>query len=337
MTAFDIDVSTQSDMPKYRQIMAAVESGVREGCLAKGESLPSINEVAARHGLARETVVKAYAGLKEKGLIDSRPGKGFFVATSHYSPTRNVFVLFDVLLTPYKERLHDGICAALQGRAKLDFCYHHHNPEVFCKLLADARGRYEYYVVMPFSDPKVQAALGAFDQEKLLLLDIDVTFPGKRCSVIRQSHDTELERALSQGLKPLHKYRGLTLVFPEDRFHPVVIKTAFRRFCRRHKIPGTIVEKLHEKDLRPRRAYLVIEDSDLVTLVKYLRANGLRAGGDIGIISYNDTPFKEIIEGGITCVSIDFHEMGRKAAAQILSPKKIAELVPTELIARASL
>lgn len=51
----------------------------------------------------------------------------------------------------------------------------------------------------------------------------------------------------------------------------------------------------------------------------------------------NDTPFKEIIEGGITCVSVDFHEMGRKAAAQILSPEKICELMPTRLISRASL
>lgn len=288
MTFYAITVSSQSDVPKYRQIVASVESGIQGGRLSKGEFLPSINEVAARHRLARETVVKAYGELKAKGLIDSRPGKGFFVATSHYSPTRNVFVLFDVLLTPYKEQLHDGIRAALQGQAKLDFCYHHHNPDVFGKLLDDAKGRYEYYVVMPFADPRVEAALGAFDQDRLLLLDIDVDYPGKRCSVIRQSHDSELERALTQGLKALRKYQGLTLVFPEDRFHPVVIKGAFRRFCRQHKIRGTVVEKLQEKDLRPRQAYLVIEDSDLVTLVKYLRANGLEAGRDIGIISYND-------------------------------------------------
>lgn len=331
-----VDIS-DSKIPKYRQIIASVEKGIQDGVLTKGDALPSINGLASSYSMARETVVKAYDELKRKGLVESRPGKGFFIETSHYSTTCNVFVLFDVLLTPYKECLHDGICDVLQTKAKLDFYYHHYNPDVFCKLLNDAKGRYEFFVVIPFPNDKVHEALSDFDQDKLLLLDIDVDFPGKQCSVLRQSHDAELERALESGLNSIQRYQGFTLVFPEDRNHPPVIKEAFLRFCERHAINASVVEKLQEKDLRSNQAYMVIEDDDLVTLVKYLHAHSLTAGKDLGIVSYNDTPFKEIIEGGITTISVNFREMGQRMAKQVLSKKTTNLLQATELIQRKSL
>ena len=174
---FQID--ERSEIPKYRQIVEAVLKAIQDQRLQRGDSLPSINALSADHQLARETVVKAYNQLKEKGVVASRPGKGFFISTNYYAQQANVFVLFDVLLTPYKERLYRGIRTELRDRAHLDFYYHHHNPEVFCKLLQDAVGKYEYYVVMPFPNDAVRAALAGFDQSKLLLLDIDIDYPGE--------------------------------------------------------------------------------------------------------------------------------------------------------------
>jgi len=40
-------------------------------------------------------------------------------------------------------------------------------------------------------------------------------------------------------------------------------------------------------------------------------------GEDIGIISYNDTPLKELL--GITVISTDFQKMGSAAAEMILT------------------
>ncbi len=323
--------------PKYRQIVDQVIHAVQQGKLGKGSHLPSINEVCAQYALARETVVKAYKTLKEKGLVDSQPGKGFYVATDHYTQKTNVFVLFDVLATPYKERLYQGIRDELKGKASLDVYFHHHNPNVFRKLLDDARGRYEYYVVMPFPDDSVRDVLAAFDQEKLLLLDIDIDFPGKQCAVIRQNHDEQLEQALDSGVKQIKRYQSFCLVFPRDKNHPTVIKTAFRRFCRRHQIEHRVMSSLSNDDIHPSNAYLVIEDDDLVTLVKHAKAHHLRVGRDLGFISYNDTPLKEIVEGGVSVISIDFYAIGRRTAEQIVRRETIDVLQPTELILRESL
>ena len=57
-----------------------------------------------------------------------------------------------------------------------------------------------------------------------------------------------------------------------------------------------------------------------VNLVKQVREKRLRLGKDIGIISYNDTPLKELL--GITVISTDFKVMGETAADMILANKK---------------
>ncbi|MBN2377301.1 MAG: GntR family transcriptional regulator [Sedimentisphaerales bacterium] len=330
-------MSSAASTPKYRQIMDSVLKGIEQGKIGKGTHLPSINEVCVKHSLARETVNKAYKHLKQKGVVSSLPGKGFFVTTNHYAKKVNVFVLFDVLQAPYKENLYEGIKKGLRGKATLDFYFHHYNPEVFCKLLQDSIGKYEYYVVMPIPNAKVRNTLSSFDQDKLLLLDIDVSYPRRNCAIIRQSHDEELERALETGLKKIRRYKSFTLVFPKNRNCPVVIKKAFGRFCKKHGLEWNILPSLNENNINQDSAYLVIEDDDLVNIVKYCKAHRLQAGKDIGFISYNDTSFKEIIEGGVSVVSIDFYAMGQRTAEQILRREKINFLQPTELILRSSL
>ena len=49
----------------------------------------------------------------------------------------------------------------------------------------------------------------------------------------------------------------------------------------------------------------------------------MKVSKDIGIISYNDTPLKEIIENGITVISTDFNEMGTKLAEMITNGLKV--------------
>jgi DNA-binding LacI/PurR family transcriptional regulator len=73
-------------------------------------------------------------------------------------------------------------------------------------------------------------------------------------------------------------------------------------------------------ELRAKDAYIVIEENDLVNLVKQVREQNYELGKEIGIISYNDTPLKELL--GITVVSTDFRLMGETAAYMIKKNKK---------------
>jgi DNA-binding LacI/PurR family transcriptional regulator len=76
-----------------------------------------------------------------------------------------------------------------------------------------------------------------------------------------------------------------------------------------------------DMDFHPKKdAYIIIEENDLVSLVKQVRDKNLEIGKDIGVISYNDTPLKDLL--GITVISTDFKAMGETVAYMIQSRKK---------------
>ena len=57
----------------------------------------------------------------------------------------------------------------------------------------------------------------------------------------------------------------------------------------------------------------------------------------MGIISYNDQGYKEILSGGITVLSNQPEKIGRRAAALIGESYKTTEEIDLELIVRLSL
>jgi DNA-binding LacI/PurR family transcriptional regulator len=93
---------------------------------------------------------------------------------------------------------------------------------------------------------------------------------------------------------------------------------------------------LNEK-LQPGEAYIVAEDTDLVRLIKNCRNEKLKVGKDVGIISYNETPLKEILLGGISVISTDHSKMGETAARLILENREEKIRNPFSLIMRKSL
>jgi DNA-binding LacI/PurR family transcriptional regulator len=81
--------------------------------------------------------------------------------------------------------------------------------------------------------------------------------------------------------------------------------------------------------------FITIEESDLVNLVKQIRDDEFVLGKEIGVISYNDTPLKELL--GITVISTDFKVMGETAAKMILNGDKGKVKVPFNFIDRNSI
>ena len=70
---------------------------------------------------------------------------------------------------------------------------------------------------------------------------------------------------------------------------------------------------------------ILVSDRDLVTLLKQAERQQMMPGREFGIISYNDTPLKEILAGGITTLSTDFRQMGL-TLAQLISQKGIRNI-----------
>jgi GntR family transcriptional regulator len=76
----DFSISTGLASPIYRQIVDQVLRGVGDGRLEIGERLPSVRGLAERLVINPNTVAKAYTELARDGIIESRTGRGYFVA-----------------------------------------------------------------------------------------------------------------------------------------------------------------------------------------------------------------------------------------------------------------
>ncbi len=68
--------------PVFQQIIDQVHFSISAGEMSAGEKLPSIRSVAADHGIAINTVAKAYRQLEFRGLVIALDRSGYVVATS---------------------------------------------------------------------------------------------------------------------------------------------------------------------------------------------------------------------------------------------------------------
>jgi len=76
----EFSISPDSAVPIYRQIADHVRRAVARGDVKPGDRLPSVRSLASRLVVNQNTVSKAYAHLIRDGVIESRQGRGVFVA-----------------------------------------------------------------------------------------------------------------------------------------------------------------------------------------------------------------------------------------------------------------
>jgi DNA-binding transcriptional regulator YhcF (GntR family) len=67
------------NQPIYRQLRDRVVAMILDDLLKEGDPLPSVRNVAADYRLNPLTVLKAYQGLVDEQLVETRRGLGMFV------------------------------------------------------------------------------------------------------------------------------------------------------------------------------------------------------------------------------------------------------------------
>ncbi|AGZ40965.1 GntR family transcriptional regulator [Actinoplanes friuliensis] len=72
-------VSLGSGVPLAEQIAGNVRRALGDGMLSRGDRLPSARELAQTLDVNMHTVLRAYAALREDGLIELRRGRGAVV------------------------------------------------------------------------------------------------------------------------------------------------------------------------------------------------------------------------------------------------------------------
>src|SRR5256885_12133270 len=72
-------VDFQTGKPVYLQLADQIRYAAASGRLRPDEPLPSLRPLAEELRINRNTIAKAYAELESQGIIETVPGKGFFL------------------------------------------------------------------------------------------------------------------------------------------------------------------------------------------------------------------------------------------------------------------
>ena len=315
---------------KVKQLADTLGQAISMNEYKTGDSLPSINQLKVKYAVSRDTVFKAFRDLRERGLIDSTPGKGYYVTNK----LTTVLLLLDEY-TPFKDVLYNSFIRRLSINYKVDLLFHQYSERLFNTIIRESIGRYNKYIVMNFHNEKFSQNLSRIDASKLLLLDFG-KFEKEGHSYICQDFDQSFYDALTQLNGQLRKYRRLVMVFQKKSNHPQSTKDYFRKFCHDNGFLCEIKEETNGR-IKKGDVYIVIKQQDVVEIIKQGRKQKLKCGKDFGLLAYNDIPSYEVIDDGITSLSIDWEEVGTRAAEFVLFGKPIQEYLPTEVRLRNSL
>jgi DNA-binding transcriptional regulator YhcF (GntR family) len=327
-----INLQINSSIPKYIQIANSIADDILEGKFVIGDRLPSIRTISNKNSVSRDTAEKAFKELRDRSLIYSVTGLGNFVESKDLDSNINVFFLINKPCT-YKMEIYNSFVSALGEKGQVDMYLYYCDEQLFINAIKKNINNYNYFVIMPhFRDgeqshinhtPITIKAINSIPKDKLVILDnshseISGSFP-----VIYQDFKLDVINALNEGVGKLKKYEKVILVYPTKAVfpYPVGLLEGFLEFCSEHQFEYRIMEQIPASlEFTSKDAYIIIEDNDLVNLVQQTKEKKLKIGDDIGIISYNDTPLKVLLD--ITVLSSDFITMGQKAAEALLTKTK---------------
>lgn len=314
-----IIIDTNSAMPKYKQIVLSVEVAIAEGRLHRGDKLPSVNKISLEFSISRDTVLLAYDELKKRGIIYAILGKGYYVKSVEFSFEQRFFLLFDEL-NSFKEDIYTAFLEKMNNKAQIDIFFHHFNIEMFRKLINESNGNYSKYIVMPTNLQGAAAIIKTLPKQDVYVLDQTNT-DLKEYPSVHQNFVKDMYNALVNAKLLLSKYEKMVLIFPGFR-EPLGMKTGFENFCADFSLPFEVITDFINREIKKGEVYVIPDDRDLVKVIEKSKEQHLLLGVDFGIISYNETPLKKVVENGITTISTDFKQMGIILADMILENKK---------------
>lgn len=316
-----VRIDEQSITPKYLQLTNSVLQAIEEGKIEKDYLLPSINEMSYELEISRDTAEKAYKQLKSLGIIGSVPGKGYFVTKTDYKQTIKVFLLFNKL-SYHKKIIYDSFVATLGEQAMIDFYIYNNDFPLFKKLLQNRKGDYTHYVIIPhFLEGGENAAqlINELPAGRLILMDKLIDGINNKFGAVYEHFESDIFQALREALPKLEKYDTIKIIFPAYTYFPEEILLGFHSFCSEYAFAHKVVHEIAKEPIQEGEVYINLMEDDLVVLLDKIQQTKLEVGKNVGIISYNETPWKRFILNGITTISTDFVKMGEIAAKLVLN------------------
>jgi DNA-binding transcriptional regulator YhcF (GntR family) len=334
-----IKVDEYSFTSKYLQIANSIIREIKNENIHLGDNLPSINELSFELDIARDTVERGYKHLKNIGIIDSVPRRGYFIKDIEFKSPLKIFLLFNKL-SEHKKKIYDSFFATLGDHAVMDFYIYNNDFSLFKRLLSNKRNDYTNYVIIPHfieGGKNAHEIINMIPKEQLLLLDKEVKNVTGEYAAVYENFEMDIYNALTEALDQLSKYHTLKIIFPNNSYYPPEILKGFKNFCQDNAFSYKIISDIIDEPISEGEVYINVMEKDLISLTEKVLSLNLKVGEEVGIISYNEIPLKKIILNGITTISSDFNQMGKIAAELILSNSKEHVEVPFKLTLRASL
>lgn len=335
-----IKINEYSKTPKYQQIIDSILSGIERGEVRLEDKLPSVNRMLIDFDISRDTIVKAYDRLQKIGVVESVQGKGYFVKSENTNRKARVFLLFNKL-SAHKKIIYDSLYQTLGDQASIAFYIYHNDFRLFKHYItSNLTNNFSHFVIIThFLEGGQNAAdiINEIPKEKLILLDKKVEGVNGNFGAVYQAFAKDIYHALTEALEPLRKYQRIKIILPTYSYHSYDIVVGFKDFCIEYAFEHKVVEDISSCAIEIGDAYISVREDDLVTLIKRIKKQDLQVGNEVGIISYNETPLKEILLNGITVISTDFNELGKSVGQMILENKRAQIANPFHVILRSSL
>lgn len=331
MNSFKFSVDKNSNVLIFQQLVDAIVNSISQNQLKSGDMLPSVNQIMNECQVSRDTVFKAYAELKKRGVVESVPNRGYFVVKN----ITKVFLFLDTFKA-YKEVLYGSFLKNLPKNIGVDLHFHHYNIAVFEKIINDSIGRYSKYIIMNFDHPKVPKIIKKIPNDQLLIIDWKINSDEKQ-SAVYQDFGESVYNSFKENADKILKYNEFTLYYPEFTYHPKDTIEYFEKFCREFEIKYQVIFSSDQFIIKNGGLYFLVSDRTLANLLDQCEEKGFEPGREVGVISYNETPMKKYVKNGITVLSTNFELMGQKAAEFVASGTHVQFKVPTALKLRSSI
>jgi DNA-binding transcriptional regulator YhcF (GntR family) len=334
-----LKIDEQSITPKYLQIANSILHAVEIDAITKDYLLPSINDLSYELEISRDTAEKALRHLKSLGVVGSVPGRGYFITNTDFKQSIKVFLLFNKL-SAHKKIMYDSFTSRLGEQAAIDFFIYNNNFSLFRKLLENRKSDYTHYVIIPHfleGGDNANEIINKISDGQLILLDKLIPGINREYGAVYENFEQDIFSALKEALPQLSKYQTLKIVFPEYTYHPEEILKGFKSFCSEYAFNHKVIRNIGKETVNAGEVFVNLMEDDLLVILEKIQCTRLKVGKDVGLISYNETPWKRFLLNGITTISTDFKKMGETTADLILNKCKEHIQVPFALTLRNSL
>jgi DNA-binding transcriptional regulator YhcF (GntR family) len=331
MTSLKFIVDNNSNTLKFQQLVDAILDAISRNQLKAGEMLPSVNQIMKESNLSRDTVFKAYAELKKRGVVESVPNRGYFVTRK----ITKVFLFLDTFKA-YKEVLYGSFLKHLPKNISVDLHFHHYNINQFEKIVLESLGKYSKYVIMNFDHARIPGIISKIPAEQLLIIDWKI-HTSENQSAVFQNFGQPVYDCLAANMGKIARYKEFIFYYPEFTYHPKDSIHYFERLCSDFQLRHSVIFDEEEFQIKKGALYFLVSDRTLAGFLDQCAKKIFEPGRDVGVISYNETPMKKYVKNGITVISTDFELMGQKAAEFVTTGEFMRFEVPTILKLRSSL